>query len=212
METLLTEYLYECKHCPLPGIGSLQLQPGEAHFLPGEKRIIAPIPFIVLQAQELPAETLHQFIANRCRLSEGLAAQQLQQFCNGILSLNAYEEQPLADAGSFYMDETGKLHFKSLSLPAAYFPDVPAERVIHPDVPHEMLVGDTHTNTTDMTAMLQDEPVKKSRWWIAALIMAAIAIVALIAYYSNHRFSDTGNAVKARTNSPSKSYSTPADN
>ena len=209
MEKLLTNYLYEFKNCPLPGIGSLVLNPGHAYFLPGEKRMIAPIPFISLEEKETPVEPLQDFIASQYKISETEAAALLQDYSKQLLHINAYEEQALDNAGSFYMDENSKLHFKSLSLPAAYFPDVVAERVVHPDVAHAMLVGDTHTNSTAMTELLEHEPAAKSRWWMVAAALAVAAVAAIIFYYSSHPAGQSGNGMKAKTTTEAKTYRTP---
>ncbi|MBC7867196.1 MAG: hypothetical protein H7X88_06665, partial [Gloeobacteraceae cyanobacterium ES-bin-316] len=146
MEKLLTTYLFEHKNCPLPEVGTLLLQPGHAVFLPGEKRMIAPIPFIELSEKEISADALLDFVAAQKGISTTEVSFLLKKYCEGLQQLPAYGEIPMGELGSFYMDENGKLHFKSVSLPAAFFPDVVAERVIHPDVAHEILVGDTHTN------------------------------------------------------------------
>jgi len=209
MEKLLTNYLYEFKSCPLPGVGTLLLNPGHAHFLPGEKRMIAPIPFISLYESEGTVDGLHYFIAEQYTISEVEAKRLLQNYCKQLQDMQAYEELPLDTVGSFYMDENGKLHFKSLSLPAVYFPDVVADRVIHPDVAHPMLVGDTHTNSTAMTEMLQDEPVTKSRWWIAAVVLAVVGLAVIFIYYSGYKLGQTGNGLKVSTSPESKTYSTP---
>ncbi|MBC7865939.1 MAG: hypothetical protein H7X88_00240, partial [Gloeobacteraceae cyanobacterium ES-bin-316] len=130
----------------------------------------------------------------------------LKKYCEGLQQLPAYGEMPMGQLGSFYMDENGKLHFKSVSLPAAYFPDVVAERVIHPDVAHEILVGDTHTNSTAMTELLQEEPIIKSRWWIAAVVLAVLGVAVLFVYYSQNRVGDFGNGTPAATTPPSETY------
>ncbi len=208
MERVLTNYLYEFKICPLPGVGTLLLNPGHAHFLAGEKRMIAPIPFISLHEKERPVSGLHHFIADQYSISEAEAEGLLQHYCKQLQDMQAYEELPLDTVGSFYMDENGKMHFKSLSLPAAYFPDVLAERVVHPDVAHPMLVGDTHTNSTAMTEMLQDEPVTKSRWWIAAAVLAVVGLAVIFIYYSSYELGQTGNGRKVSTSPESKTYST----
>lgn len=206
----MTNYLHEFKHCPLPAIGSLQLHPGEAQFVPGEKRIIAPIPFISLEDNEVPVDGLQQFIADKQNIAIGEAEVLLHNYCKQLQNLQAYEELKLENIGSFYMDENGKLHFKSSSLPAAYFPDVVAERVIHPDVAHSILVGDTHTNSTAMTEqLLQEEPVAKSRWWIAATVLAVAAIAIILVYYSSHGTGQTGTATKLETSPAQNTYRTP---
>ncbi len=209
MEKVLTDYLYEFKNCPLPSVGVLQLNDGHAKFLPGENRMIAPIPFISLEQGESPVHALHSYLADRFHIPQAQAEERLRTYCDQLQHMQAYEELSLANAGSFYMDESGQLHFKSRSLPAVYFPDVVAERVIHPDVAHPMLVGDTHTNSTAMTELLQDEAPKKSRWWIAAVLLGVLALSLIVVYYSNNSMGETGNGIKVSTSPASKTYSTP---
>jgi hypothetical protein len=56
-----------------------------------------------------------------------------------------------------------------------------------------MLVGDTQTNTVAMSELLNEEAPKKSRWWIAALVMALIGLALLFYYYSRHPLGEFGN-------------------
>ena len=208
MEKLLTAYLYEYKNCPLPSVGSLVLQPGHAKYLPGENKILAPIPFVELAEKESSADSLLQFISYKKNISIPEANSSLDNFCKQVKALGAYEDLPLATAGSFYMDENGRLHFKSVSMPAAFFPEAVAERVIHPDVAHHMLVGDKETNSTAMTELLNDDTVAKSRWWIAAIILAVIALIILFIYYSQNGAGNTGNAMPVEPTTAPKTYST----
>ncbi|HSN59796.1 MAG TPA: hypothetical protein VLR49_02595 [Ferruginibacter sp.] len=208
MEKLLTNYLYEYKNCPLPSVGTLVMQPGHAQFLPGENRMLAPMPYVELTEKESSTLGLVDFIAEQKNISALEAAAFLSKFCDGLKQMQAYEELPLSTAGSFYMDENGKLHFKSVAMPASFFPEVTADRVIHPDVAHKMLVGDTHTNTTAMTEQLQAEDKIKSRWWIAAVVLALLGVAVLFIYYRQHTTGDFGNDMPAKPAPESKTYLT----
>ena len=136
----------------------------------------------------MPAENLVNFLAAQTNTRVSDAEEKLKTFCNRVKNLQALEEQPLASAGSFYKDSNEVLHFKTIPLPAAYFPEVNAERVIHPDVAHNILVGDTETNSTVMNELLHtadDRPAK--RWWIAAVILAVIGLTCLVIYFTHHK-------------------------
>jgi hypothetical protein len=211
MEKLLTAYLYQYKHCPLPGVGSLSLQPGNAEFLPGQKRMLAPIPFIELSDKEVSNAGLLNFITAQRSINTPEAVELLNNFCRQVTQLGANEELPFATAGSFYKDDNEKLHFKTVSLPAAYFPEVVAERVIHPDVAHNILVGDTHTNSAAMTELLNTgEQAKRSRWWIAALSLGVLALIALLIYFTHHEHGGLfGNIKRVKASQSSKTYLTP---
>ena len=60
----------------------------------------------------------------------------------------------LESLGSFFVDDNGKINFKPEELPAAFSQPVFAERVIHPDAEHQILVGDKETTNTVMTELL----------------------------------------------------------
>ena len=208
MEKLLTAWLYDYKSCPIPSVGTLLLQPGFAKILPGENSMKAPVPFIELSKKESSTYTLLNFIAAQKQITAPEAESLLQQFSDSLQQLKAYQELPLSAAGSFYMDANRSLHFKSVQLPVAYFPEVDAERVIHPDASHSMLVGDNHTNTTAMTEFLQEEIVVKSKWWIPAIILGLLGATVILFYYSSHPISQTGNLIPVNPVAASNSFIT----
>ena len=52
-----------------------------------------------------------------------------------------------------------------------------------------MVVGDKETNSAEMAAYFADAAnSRKEKWWIAALILAAIGIAALLFYLNKHGF------------------------
>jgi hypothetical protein len=186
MENLLATYLFQHKICPLPTIGTLIVRAGNAQASLAEKKITAPIPFIEYSEQENSAKELTNFIARYLNVDLEKAEHLLTLYCKAVHQLQAYEELGLATAGSFYKDEHGSLHFKSASMPAAFFPEVMAERVIHVDAAHQMLVGDTQTNTIAMSELLNGEEPIRNKWWVAALVLALLSFALIFYYYSRH--------------------------
>ena len=211
MEKLLTAYLFHYKNCPLPGIGSLTLHPGHAEFLPGQKRMLAPVPYIELTEKQLPEENLVTFIAAQKNLKTSEAEEMLTSFCAAVQQLRANEELALATSGSFYKDSNGALNFKTIPLPSMFFPDVTAERVIHPDVAHNILVGDKETNSAAMTEQLSySEGRSRSRWWIAAVVLALIGVIGLIIYFTQYSHGGLfGNIKTVQPKAYPKTYAVP---
>lgn len=184
MEKELAAYLYQYKNCPLPSIGALLLQPGKAVFSAGEKQFSAPIPIIELSSKENKANALIHFLATEMSITPQDADMALGEYCNTLKRLQPHEESPLSMAGSFYKDENDQLHFKSVGLPSAFFPEIIAERVVHQDTSHDMLVGDIQTNTAAMSEMLHAGEAKKKYWWWAAVIFAILGFALTGIYYT----------------------------
>ena len=211
MEKILTSYLYQYKSCPLPPLGTLLLHPGLAQVLPGQQKILAPVPFIEFSSKEMPPDNLHAFIADHENSNIKEAALFLQNYCNRILKLKVNEQLPLAAAGYFYKDDEEQLHFTSAVLPAAFVPYVAAERVIHPDVAHTILVGDRETNSAAMSEILNtEEEIKPYRWWLAAVWLSVVAVV-IIFFYSinNYKYSFFGSSKSINATEARKSYQIP---
>lgn len=184
MQELIASYLLQYKKCPLPGVGSLCIRRKEAVILTGEKRIAAPLEEITFSNDELNADDLHDFIAAQKGISTDEAAYQLGRYCDSLNQLQGSDKAAIHGVGEFYRDADGSLGFTpvQISFGAA---DLLAEKVIHPDKAHAILVGDTETTNVAMNEYYaEEEPKAKSKWWIFALIIFAIA-AGLIAYYLN---------------------------
>ncbi|RYY46786.1 MAG: hypothetical protein EOO06_13785 [Chitinophagaceae bacterium] len=62
-------------------------------------------------------------------------------------------------------------------------PAVYAERVIHPEATHNMLVGDTQTNTGSMAEYLEEkEVVGRPKWVWAAVSLFLVGTVLFVIY------------------------------
>ena len=149
--------------------------------------MLAPIPAIQFVSKEINADELLQYISFKKNIDIPQASDLLSSYCDRLLQMQPYEEIKLGSAGNFYIDAEGALHFKSTAIPAAFLPSVPAERVIHPDASHDMLVGDTQTNTTTMAELLNQDDARRPKWiWLAAGLAAA-GLLALVLYMMNRQ-------------------------
>jgi hypothetical protein len=193
MHYLIASYLFQNKSCSLPGLGTLSVSAGkaEADFL--NTVIKAPSPRIIFEAKESDTGNLLDYIAAKTNHSIAQTIRQLEQFCNSLKTAATRGAQGAANqpaalngVGNFFIDSSGKINFRSEQLPAAFLQPVKAERVIHPQAEHQILVGDKETTNIVMSEYFSEEvPVKKNRWWIWAIVLGAIALAAILLYLNN---------------------------
>ena len=172
--------------------------------------MLAPIPAIQFVSKEINADELLQYISFKKNIDIPQASDLLSSYCDRLLQMQPYEEIKLGSAGNFYIDAEGALHFKSTAIPAAFLPSVPAERVIHPDASHDMLVGDTQTNTTTMAELLNQDDARRPKWiWLAAGLAAA-GLLALVLYMMNRQPGNNfGNSSGIETPAAPATYQSP---
>jgi hypothetical protein len=137
------------------------------------------------------------YIAAKNKVSVLNAIDLLGQFCNHLKGeVIAANIAVLKGVGNFFTDSAGKINFRPVALPELLLQPVQAERVIHPQAEHAILVGDKETTNKVMTEYFTDEPVKKSRWWIWAIVLAVVGILAIVLYLANNNsFGMAGNAM-----------------
>ena len=198
MQHLIASYLFQNKYCALPGIGTLSLTAGKAatDFL--DKKIKPPLTAITFSEAENKMDGLPEYIAATTNSDKYEATEALEHFCDSIKkSLNNNEPVILESVGQFFVDGSGSIKFQPIDLPKAFLQDVNAARVIHPEAEHHILVGDKDSTNTLMTEYFSEEaPVKKSRWWIWAIIIVSIALLALLIYSNSLNASSmAGNAM-----------------
>lgn len=181
----------------MPGLGKLSIhaQPAQSDFV--SKTMQAPYPTISYSS-ECTAGEEDGFI-QYCRQKAGIGWQAASDMlANWVKDTKAILQQNgqfyLAYAGTFFQKGT-QLSFTQASLPTAFFPAVNAERVVHPEADHSMLVGDKETTTAQMTEYFAGETTPRHRWWVAAFIIG-LASLALLAFHmgkTDFKGLDTGN-------------------
>lgn len=181
MEHLLSSFLLKNKYCPLPTVGSLSIQHEEAIASITEKLIMAPKPVIIFAEKEMDAAPLLDFIAAWYHHSVAAASSALSDYCSRLQQIQPYEKIDFGNLGYFSKDEFGQVQFSHAAALQHYLSPVAANRVIHPDASHQMLVGDRATNTVYMQEMLAAEESKKwPKWAWAALVLAVLAAAVII--------------------------------
>jgi hypothetical protein len=173
MQTLIADFLFQHKKIVIPQVGSLQIKhiPAVASF--GERSIAAPTPTIEFYSDDTAVNYE--------------ASHSLNNISEDIKNIQAGTQYEIAQVGKFYKDDAHKIAFTAYEIPVAFLPQVKAERVIHPNDSHNMLVGETETNTAAMTEYYtDDEAVKKDKWWVWAIVLFVIAFAAIAFYMIQH--------------------------
>ncbi len=197
MQNQIASYLFQHKTCPLPGLGTLSVLHSGAAADFTDKSIASPKSFIEFNETETDATGLLNYLAATSGGDTYEVSEALDHFCDNLRNkITQHPDAQLESIGSFFVDGSGKINFKPEELPAAFTQPVFAERVIHPDAEHQILVGDKETTNTVMTELLAPKSETKDRWWIWAIVLGLVGIAAVVIYFTT--FKDTaafGNAI-----------------
>ncbi len=208
MQKLLADYLFQNKECALPEIGTLYIKNSSASSIFGERKISAPIPIIEFKDDVHSTEHVETYIALQKNITRDEAAYQLRKVVEDIQTLPLGQRLEIPNAGKFYRDENEKIGFIAEEAPAHFFPQVVAERVVHPNDSHTMLVGETETSTAAMAEYYaEEEPAMKSKWWIFAIVSFVVAAAA-VGFYASNKNADSffGTSNKFELNAADSTY------
>jgi hypothetical protein len=198
MHNFIASFLFQNNYCPLPGIGTLVLNQQSAESDFAGKKIYPPKSTIRFSAETADAAVLVAFIKNEKNISTEEAAAVLQNFSTEISNkLSVDKTMELHNIGTL-QNNNDTISFTEKALPDFFVQPVIAERVIHPQAEHSILVGEKETTNTAMTEYYADEPVAKDRWWIWAIVLGTIAVAVITYHFTSNNFS-LGNQIKVLT-------------
>ena len=208
MESLIENFLLRHNHCPLPKIGTLELKEKSAELQTGENVIKAPFPSISLSKKEKSAASFIHFIAKKKGIDETRASQELIEYCQDIINLDHRKEIQLNHTGKFYIDHDGTLDFRQDEIPEEFLPAITVQKVIHPNAVHSVRVGDQeHTNDFMRNQLKNFVTIKKSTWWIWAVLLTLIATAAIVYHFKfNQMGGSFGNGIEVKPSTEVKTY------
>ena len=185
MQKQIASYLFQNKSCPLPGLGTLSISNSAAESDFTNKIFTAPKPVIHFEQTETDTNSLLNYLSATTGADKYEASEALSHFCDNLKQqITGQPNVQLKSIGSFFVGTSGKINFKDEALPVAFTQPVFAERVVHPDVEHQILVGDKETTNTVMTEFLAPKSATKNRWWIWAIVLGAIGLLVLLIYFT----------------------------
>ncbi len=211
MQDLITSFLVQTKECNLPGIGKLRIVTTPAELDVANKKLFPPTDEILFTGKpESKSEELVKYISNKKNISETEAQENLKSWSEAAKErLDAGEKIIFKSIGSLQKNASENIFFQSQQIPI-FFEPVAAERVIHKNAEHAVLVGDRETTSSVMNQFYQEEEiVKRSPWKIIAILLLTIAFAILLIHFLNNSSSQsaTGNQMQHTPQQPSPTYS-----
>lgn len=211
MQSIITSYLLQSGECSLEHIGTILFTSKPAVLDIARKQILPPaseITFTEGATQSSPG--LIKYVAQKKGYSADVAESILSGFCTEWKErLDAGEPFVFETFGSLQKNGAGSIFFKN-DNGYEFLKPVIAERVIHENAAHSVLVGDREIAFKMTPEYEIEEPlIKRSMWWIWAVVLAAIGLVVIIYHFSDQTFgsSSAGNQTNIVIDSVGKTYS-----
>lgn len=210
VQSHIAAYLFQLNRISLPGLGSFSVteSPARPDFV--NRQIEAPVVSTTFSkaVDEDEADAFLQYLAKKEGISYQHAVEQCRNWSDALQNeLQQGRQVQLPGIGTL-QQQNGETAFEQEQLPEVFFPAVPAERVIHPDAEHAMLVGDKETTNAAMTDYFAATPVKKDRWWIWALVLGLLGTGVILFQVVQHGTGifGTGNACTVETGNSGTLY------
>lgn len=211
MQDLISSFLIQTKECSLPGIGTFRTVNSPVQVDVANKEILPATEEIIFNKKtDHASEGLIKYISYQKNITEKEAEEQLDSWCKTAREkLHEGQKIELEPIGSLHGSAAGSVHFQPQKA-FCFFEPVAAERVIHKNAEHAVLVGDRETTSSVMNQFLrEEESVKRPAWKIIAIALLAVAVIVLFIYFYTHSFSQsaTGNQMKHSPEKPVATYS-----
>lgn len=173
MSHAIASFLFQNKTCCLSGIGTLQVLNGAADADFVNAQMHSPVPSIIFTPFQEGDIVSSELASASQRLYDELCLY-TKVTLNGIGELIKIKNEPIV-----FVPEKANIF---------YMPSVIAQRVVHQDAEHSILVGDKETTNTVMTELLSESAETIDRWWIGAIVLAIIGIAAITYYLFKNGF------------------------
>lgn len=212
MQDLIASYLVQKKECKLPLLGNFSIGISPATLDIADKKILPPkCDIVYTENGNYLARGFTEYIASLQNISWDEAEEKINNWClHAKVKLDSGERIVFSSVGSLYKNEAGNILFEK-EKQVHFFDPVHAERVIHKNEEHAVLVGDKETTSSVMNEFYREVIEIRTAWKKWAIALFAISCIILIIYFSSHAFSETGvgNQSTFPAQQPAPTYTTP---
>src|SRR5215467_7455277 len=189
MFEILNSYLFQHKSISIPGLGTIYMETLPASVDTSTKNMLPPLYYFRFDKYfDAPGRQFFSFVARQKKIEDFEALKWYNEFSFDLRNKISEEGRVKWEGvGELKRDHEGNIIFESSLGNPFFLQPVPARKVIHPDAKHVLIVGDTERTNVEMSELLHTEPEEERRksWWIFALIVGVIAIVAVILHFSS---------------------------
>jgi hypothetical protein len=195
----LYRYFLQHKKLAVPGVGTflLERKAAETDFV--NKQINPPVYSVALQVSvDPPSINFFKWLAAALHISDHDAIIRFNDFVFDIKKhISDGDTIDWQGVGTISKGLTGEMKFAPAPGSVIEQP-VAAEKVIREKSEHMVRVGEDQKTSAEMTEMLNLPDVKRSRWWIAALLTGLLALAFIGWYFYEHGVdvSSTANNMK----------------
>jgi hypothetical protein len=192
MFQVLNAYLFQHRSISIPGLGTIYLETFSASVDVADRTILPPLyQFRFDKYFDSPDREFFAYIASQRNVLDYEAIKWYNEFATNLRQRIRTEEKVDWDhVGTLRKGEGGNVVFEPAPATGIFMAPVPAIRVNHQNAQHTLLVGDQERTNVEMNEWLLDEEEatqKRNRsWWIAALILALLALIALGWHFYNN--------------------------
>lgn len=211
MQKIITSYLVQKKECNLPGIGSFKINIVPAHLDIANKIMFPPAAEIIFSEGDVHLrKELVKYVSAQQNVDEQQAAENITKWCHHVSeSLATGEKIIFESVGSLQKNVSGNIFLRTKNKNYLH-EAVAANRVVHKDEDHAVLVGDRQTTSAAMNEYYKAETVfeRKISWKIWATVLFGLSLLSLIMHFSFHGFTTagTGNQISISPLPPPVSY------
>lgn len=185
MTRFISTYLLQHKSLSIPGLGTIYVEriPAQSDFV--NKQLLEPsYHYRFDKYVDVPSKEFFRYLSVKQNSTDSEAATYYQKWAMSLKnSITISRPAVLEGVGELKKNISGEILFEPYSKIKTFDTPVHAERVIRSNARHTMLVGDRETTTAEMTGYLHKTHKEKASWWIYALIISAIALVAIFYHY-----------------------------
>jgi hypothetical protein len=212
MQELFASYLAQKKECSIPLIGKFEIKTQAAELDIANKQILPPADEIIFsEGADYLADDLTNYISFSKNLSLHEAEEKIHHWCLHSKSKLDFGEEIIFDSiGSLQKNEAGIIFFQRKNG-VKFFENISAERVVHKNAEHAVLVGDRETTSSAMNEYYRDVPLmlRKSSWKLWAIILFILSLIIIGIYFYSHKLSITsiGNQSSFAVQDQPASYS-----
>lgn len=183
MYEFLYQYFTLNKKLSFPGIGefTIEQQPAKINF--SEKLLYPAESLVKFNSTSSPADkNLFQYLSHVLHTDEIQAIQKFTGYTHYLKDLLNITGTALLPGIGTLTKQSNNYSFTPQIQAQPYLSPLHAERVVRKNTTHKVKVGEDERTSTQMIELLSAS-VKKDRWWLYAIILAAIAIATISVYY-----------------------------
>lgn len=207
MHSIITSYLLQSKECVLPGIGSLQIIDTPAATANEPGRILPPSSEIIFKRNESKKlDGQVNYIAAVSNIPKEEAEDRLNDFCKEWKhKINNGESLHLETIGFIKKNGEGDIVFEKEETINFYEP-IEVDQIYKS---HTLPAVEAEVHVAKEEIYVKEKVViKRSYWWLWALILLAIAAVMIFYHFSENGFnrSTLGNQNKIKPGTTQETY------